>query len=142
MSLPGGSRLKNAHLHAIILGSSFLISLTIVLVRISVARRASDGGTEPAVTVMEAKPAPKAAPPGDGKSDGAAEVEGLIERADELYQSSALAEGRDAELGEAQNLLEQASEILETLPENDPRTKELKIRWSQLRQDVSRASNL
>jgi hypothetical protein len=134
--------LKNAHLHALILGSSFLISLAIILVRISMARRDSDASTETPVPATVEAPLPAAPVPGDGGDAGASakEVADLLERANELYQSSALEEGRVGELEEAKRLLEEAGVILETLPEDDPGTRELRRRWSELRQDVSRAS--
>ena len=92
------------------------------------------------MTVVEATAPTKAAPATGAKSDGADEAESLLDRAQKFYQASALAEGHEAELGEAQSLLEQAGEILETLPEDNPRTRELRTRWSQLQQDVTRAS--
>ena len=111
MSVPGRSRLKNAHLHALILGSSFLISLAIILVRLSMARRDTDASTETPVRATVEAPLPKAAPaPGDGGDAGASakEVADLLERANELYQSSALEEGRVGELEEAKRLLDEA----------------------------------
>jgi hypothetical protein len=141
MSLSRGSGLKNAHLHALILGSSFLISLTIILVRISIARRDSDASTEQPAATGGSSSSPKAAPAGAGGGGSpAADTEELLDRAEELYRTSALAEGRLDELGEAQRLLGQAGEILETLPAEDPRTRELRVRWSQLQQDVTRAA--
>jgi hypothetical protein len=129
---------NHARTHAIILGSSFLISLLIVVGRMSFG-----GGT--ASSKAAGPRVVKQAVSGDDEVEEEAPVERVtryLEEADRLLKSSAGVEGREGEIQQAQKILGEAQAILETIPRDDSRVKELNIRCAQLRQDASRVSNL
>jgi hypothetical protein len=130
---------KHSHIHALILGISFVLSLGIVLVRISfagkpeVSRQASAVAQEgPAPTEKDEEPQ---SPP-----DPFAEAQRLTVMAEELYRGSAGKDGREGELLQSQEMLKKAQAMLEPLLDTDPRARELNLRLGQLIQDVNRAA--
>ena len=131
--------MKHSHIHALILGISFVLSLGIVLARISfagkpeVSRASSPVVTEgPAPTEGGEEPQ---SPP-----DPFAEAQRLTEMAEELYRGSAGRDGREGELLKAQEMLKKAQALLEPSLDTDPRARELNLRLGQLIQDVNRAA--
>jgi len=132
---------KHSHIHALILGSAFVLSLGIVVARISFAGK-PDASAERSPVVREEgpvsredeEPEPQAAP------DSFSDAQRLSEMAEELYRGSAGKDGREGELLQAQEMLKKAQALLEPLIETDPRARELNLRLGQLIQDVNRAA--
>jgi hypothetical protein len=131
---------KHSHIHAVILGSSFVLSLGIVLARVSFAgkpearERPSAVREERAVSREDEEAEPQGSP------DPFVEAQRLSEMADELYRGSAGKDGREGELLQAQEMLKKAQILLDPLIETDPRARDLNLRLGQLIQDVNRAA--
>jgi len=128
---------KHSHIHALILGISFVMSLGIVLARISFAGKPEVTRESSVVTREGGVPAeeePQAAP------DPLVEAQRLTEMAEELYRGSAGKDGREGELQKAQEMLKTAQALLDPIIETDPRARELNLRLGQLIQDVNRAA--
>jgi len=129
---------KHSHIHALILGISFAVSLGIVLARISFAGKPEvTGGSVPTVVTQEGNSVeeePQNAP------NPFAEAQRLMEMAEELYRGSAAKDGREGELLKAQEMLKKAQALLDPIIETDPRARELNLRLGQLIQDVNRAA--
>ena len=130
--------MKHSHIHALILGISFAVSLGIVLARISFAGKPEvTGGSVPTVVTQEGNSVeeePQNAP------NPFAEAQRLMEMAEELYRGSAAKDGREGELLKAQEMLKKAQALLDPIIETDPRARELNLRLGQLIQDVNRAA--
>jgi hypothetical protein len=129
---------NHARTHAIILGASFIISLAIVGVRMSLGGRTASSKTE----------GPRVVKPVETESDQLEEedpverVTRYLEEADGLLKSSAGVEGREGEIHHALKILGEAQVILETLSREDSRVKLLTIRCQEMRQIASRVANL
>ena len=129
--------MKHSHIHALILGISFVVSLGIVLARISFAGKPEVTRDSSVVTRESDVPdeeEPQAAP------DAFAEAQRLTEMAEELYRGSAGKDGREGELLQSQEMLKKAQALLDPIIETDHRARELNLRLGQLIQDVNRAA--
>jgi hypothetical protein len=128
---------KHGQLHAIILGTSFVISLGIVLARISFAGK-PEGARELTITASGNPVAPEEEAEPEAPPDPFGEASRLTEMAEDLYRGSAGKDGREGELLQAQEMLKRAQALLEPVVDIDPRARELNIRLGQLIQDVNR----
>jgi hypothetical protein len=130
---------KHSHIHALILGISFAVSLGIVLARISFAGKPEvTGGSVPTVVTQEGSVSVEEEP--QNAPNPFAEAQRLMEMAEELYRGSAAKDGREGELLKAQEMLKKAQALLDPIIETDPRARELNLRLGQLIQDVNRAA--
>jgi len=130
---------KHSHISALILATSFVLSLGIVLARISFAGK-PEVAREP-IPVVTVGPAPtEEDEEPQNPPDSVSEAQRLTEMAEDLYRGSAGKDEREGELLKAQEMLKKAQAMLEPVLETDPRARELNLRLGQLIQDVNRAA--